>query len=918
MFKRAFRYCWQVIPPCSHKSMVSLAPGVRTWVKLLVVVGVLLVTASVLVAQSLDSGGNGLGADNGGLSAMPSDQLLQQLGVVPQEMQQLKQESVGGGISAGEVQRLCMSITSKRLSPEDAQSIGRSLGLADPDVAQLVECARQSSRQLKQFGEMPTSRRASQPLEPSVIEQRFHAADTPYQLLAGPDLSQLRQFGYNLFSNRASQLAAFDNIPVGPDYIVGPGDELTLLLWGRINRSIKLPIQRDGTVLIPQIGPMSVAGLSFGQVQKLIVGRAQQIEGVQADVTMGRLRTIPVFVIGQVAEPGLQTVSGLAHMTDALLAAGGVRRTGSLRSIELRRGNRIIGHLDLYSLLLYGDASADQRLEPRDVIFVPVIGPVVAVAGDVKYPAIYELKGRETLAQVIKMAGGVSSFGYAQRVQVERVQSHEQRVALDVGLYTAQARDFAATDGDVIKVFSVLPDERNVVKLEGNVHRPGVYQWHMGLRVADLIRLGQGVADRTFFGYALLERRSGAARAVHFLPVKLGESLSSEFSEANRFLLPGDVLTIYSVGEIDQIPTVSVQGEVRKPGRYPLTDGMQVRDLIYEAGGLRGDAYLGNAELARTYSDGARARFVYESINLKGALNGNASDNVALRGGDNLFITVSANWHRTWKADLVGELMRPGPYVIRSGERLGSVLIRSGGLRPDAYLPGLILIRQSVKRIQQQALQRTSAQIQTEITRAALMPAEGNQQAQQPNLQQKAQALVTLRDMILESQRSQAIGRVVLNHLTDLNDLQGSPSDVALEDGDEIIVPRRPSAVNVMGEVYGASSVAYDPALTVADYLDLAGGLTPNAERDQILVVKTNGSILSMRSFKDRGDNRLFPLLPVESGGFMSLHLDPGDTIYVPSSFLYVNPLQRTLDITQIIANSAEGIAYAALLGTLL
>jgi len=261
--------------------------------------------------------------------------------------------------------------------------------------------------------------------------------------------------------------------------------------------------------------------------------------------------------------------------------------------------------------------------------------------------------------------------------------------------------------------------------------------------------------------------------------------------------------------------------------------------------------------------------------------------------------------------------MRPGPYVISDGETLASVLQRCGGIRPDGYLSALVLTRESVKRMQQQNLKRASGELQTELTRALLMPMETTQIQQQPNFQDKAAALTMLKNMITEAAQQQAIGRVTLT-IKSIPQLQASGDDIPLEDNDQIIVPKRPSSVNVMGEVYGPGAIRFDSSLTVADYIDRAGGLTQSAEKDEIFVVKANGAILSESGLKDSGKNRIFPLLPLVSRGLTQTYLEPGDTIYVPVKLLFVNPLQRTLAITQIVANTAQGIAYAALLGTLL
>lgn len=898
--------------------------NLKVLTSLLVTLATFCLASAMARAQQLGGSMNGgFTTDSGSLGSDSADmgQLLQQLGLPVQQLQRLRDQTSGNGAASPDMQRLCASVAAKHLSQDEAESIGRALGLSEDDLSRLVSCSKLSNAESTRLGSdkglMRGSILGNAPLGPSSIEQGFHELDTPYKLLAAPSLSRLDQFGYDLFSTRMQTSPTFDNAPVSADYIVGPGDELNVLLWGRINRTLRLLVQRDGTVLVPQVGPLPVAGLTFAQTQRLIVSQIDGIEGVQSDVTVGRLKTIQVFTIGQVAEPGLQTISALAHVSDALVAAGGVRKTGSLRHIELRRDNHLIRIVDLYSLLLHGDTSADERLQPRDVVFVPVVGPVVGVAGDVKNSAIYELKGNESIDSVLRMAGGVGAFGYAQRVQVERVQNHQQRIALDVDLDNPQTHQFVAGDGDLIKVFTVLPDQQNIVKLQGNVNRPGSYQWEQGMRVVDLIRQGQGVRDRTFFDYALLKRHKGAARETHFLRVDLGAAISNESSLADSLLEPGDALIIYSEGEINEVRTVAVKGEVRKPGTYPLTEGMKVSDLVYEAGGLKEDAYLARAQLARaSVVDGSMTQHVYEDIDLNKALEG-LGDNLTLQGGEELFVTQASNWHRPWTVQVKGEAMRPGPYVIHEGQLLGSLLQECGGTRPDGYLRALILIRRSLKEVQRKNIEMARTRLEGEITKVALTPSTNHQQAE-PNITEKAAALRMLENMLTQSASQQAIGRVVLNihSLESLN--SDSTSNVQLEDGDEIIIPKQPSWVNVMGEVYGPAGVAYDPALTVRQYIDRAGGFTQEAEEEQVFVVKVNGAVLSESGLKDSGKNHIFPLLPLISGGLMQARLEPGDTIYVPTKLLFVNPLQRTLDITQIVSNSAQSIAYAALLGTLI
>ncbi|MBE3602907.1 SLBB domain-containing protein [bacterium] len=851
-----------------------------------------------------------------GVAANPASvaQAAQQLGISPQQAGQIESQVAQGGLNGVQLQQACATAAAKHLGPGEIQAMGAAIGLSAGQIAKLQQCAQGAAGAAASAPPAPAGAalqpppRQSQPA--SLIEDRFHQLATPYQFLSGPRLSALKQFGYALFSSPVSTFAPVADVPIGDDYVLGPGDGLNVLVWGRINRTIALQVQRDGDILMPEIGPLGVAGLTFGQAKQLIERRADQITGVHVAVTMGQIRTIEVFVVGKVNHPGLYLISALSHVSNALVAAGGVSKVGSLRKIELRRNGRTLEVIDLYDLLLHGDASADVRLESRDVLFVPVIGPVVGIAGDVKNPAIYELRGPQTLAGALRMAGGVSAFGYGQRVQVERIEDHERRIALDLDLGDPRSREVRVADGDLIKVFPVLPDERNVVRLTGNVSRPGSYQWYPGMEVADLVREGQGVGDHTFFGYARLRRVAGATRTTEFVPVDLGGALRGD-PRANLLLRPGDSLTIYSESELHETPTITVRGEVRNPGVYPLTDSMRVSDLIYEAGGLRDDAYRQRAEIARTrLVNGARAGFSYISVDLRDALAGGPGD-VRLARGDELFVAQASDWHQPYEVTIDGEVARPGPYVIRAGERLASLIERAGGLRPDAYLPATVFVRQSVRQIEQERLDQSRARLKEEIARLGLTPPAPGQG---PNANNAA-ALAAMQQALASADSSQAVGRIVL-HLTTLQALSGTPDDLALENRDHIVIPRMPASVNVLGQVYNPTAIVYQPGLTVRDYLARAGGPTDGADKDHIFVIAADGAVLTDEGIRERRTNALFPLLPAIGGGLMGARLGPGDTIYVPEQLVYVSGLQYATDITQIIANSAMALAVIGILGT--
>ncbi len=850
-------------------------------------------------------------AQGGSLQSM-----AQQLGISSGQAQQLGQSAAQGTLGSQDIQRLCAGMAARHMGDAQITQVGSAMGLSGMQLEQLKNCVMQVESQGQMQNPMGPNYLGAVPFAqptpsgPSQIEMRFRELQTPYKLYAQPTTTRIKQFGYDIFNSPVSTFAPVSNVPVGKDYVLGPGDGLDIILWGRVNRTYHLSVHRDGTVLMPQLGPIQVAGLTFGQAKKLIEGRAGQITGVKVDVTMGQLRTIQIFVIGKVNHPGLYTVSALSHVSNALVAAGGISKMGSLRRIEVRRDNQVISHIDLYNMLLHGDTSGDIRLHSRDVIFVPVIGPVVGVIGDVRSPAIYELKGREDLQQVLQMAGGVTAFGYSERVQVERIENHQQRIALDVNLTAPGSSAFPIEDGDLIKVFTVLPSQRDVVVVKGSINQPGTYEWHPGMRASDLVREAQGVSYHTFLGYALIKRVHGDASKTDLIRFNLNKALSDPSPPDDPELQRGDTLVLYSESEVQQAPVVAIYGQVRRPGRYPLTAGMKVRDLIYEAGGFKKGAAKDSAELMRTVlTNGGVARYVRMDINLASDLNSPQGGGMALEPNDQLFIQEASNWHKPWSVVIKGQVQRPGPYPIFAGERLATVLRECGGFRPNAYLPAAVFIRQSVKKVQQKELDEARSRLQEEIARLSMMPTQPGQAAQ------STQAVAFMSSVLAQTSARQAVGRVVI-HLKPLNELEKSVDNIVLQNKDKLIIPTRPGSVQVLGQVYNPNAIVYRPHYTVEQYLQSAGGPTEGADTDRIYVVRADGAILTKQGLEESGKNRIFPLLPSVSGShLMQTSLEPGDTVYVPEKLVYISGLQYATDVSQVVANSVMGLGMLAIVG---
>jgi protein involved in polysaccharide export with SLBB domain len=850
--------------------------------------------------------------------------LAQKFGISPTDVQNIRGQLASGSLSSDQLNQLAGRLGGVQASPAEVASIANALGLSAPQIAQLQNALAAKGQQNPSSQNPMISAQQGVPLpeQASALEAKFRMLDTPGQLPETPDLTQLTQFGYGLFSQPVSTFAPVTNVPVGDDYIIGPDDSLVALEWGIVNQSMEMTVDRDGSVQVPGVGPVQVGGLTFGQAKKLLENQLQRTHGVTANVTMGQLRTIQVFVVGQVNQPGTYTVSSLSRVSNVLQQAGGINKVGSLRHVELKRHDQLIDVLDLYDLMMRGDSSHDLRLDNNDVIFVPVIGKVVAVAGDVKVPAIYETASTPSINQVLNLAGGVTAFGYAERVQLERVENHQRTVVLDVNLDELPSRHFEIRDGDLIKIYPVLPQHTNIVMLDGNVHRPGEYQWYSGMHVSDLIRRGEGVLPHTYFPYALIKRTSGQQKYVHYVPVDLGAALSGgEDNSADLLLEQMDDIEVFNQEELRDLPHVTVTGEVRNPGDYPLTEKMRLSDLIYQAGGLKDDANKTDAELARTQvGSDSKTYHTYMRLDLDPVLRGDITRDIDLKNNDEVFIKVATNWQLPQSVQLIGRVARPGPYVIRSGEQLSSVLLRCGGFLPDAFPQGLVLIRQSIQQTEQARIDQARARLSQQMAQYSLTltTVSASNSNGSSGFGAATAGLATLQQLLASASAEQAEGRLVV-HLNSLEQLSGSPEDVVLEDQDTITIPKRPSSVAILGQVNNPTAVVAQPGLTVSDYLYKAGGPTTNGDMSQLMLIKADGSVITEEGIKNGPRGSLFPLFSVTSGNIMRRTVSAGDTIYVPDNLQDIPKylsLTEKKDITQIIANAAQGVAVVGLLAS--
>jgi polysaccharide export outer membrane protein len=720
----------------------------------------------------------------------------------------------------------------------------------------------------------------------------------------------LKPFGYDLFEGMPTTFAPATDVPVPAEYVVGPGDAMEVQLIGNTKGRYTLVVARDGRVNFPELGPIAVAGRRFEEVREDLQSRVrEQMIGTQASISIGELRSIRVFVLGDAQTPGSYTVSGLSTITNALFVSGGVRRIGSLRNIQLKRGGRTVVTLDLYDLLLKGDTSADHRLLPGDVIFVPPIGATVGIAGDVRRPAIYELKTEATASELVQLAGGLMPDADPRLATLERVNERRARVTVDVDLTAATGLAARLQGGDTLRVPTIRPTLEESIVVNGYVHRPGEYQFRRGMRISDVLPSVDELRPNADQRYLLVRRELPPDRRIRVFSADLELALAEPTSAANFELAPRDQIFVFDLesgrdrvieplmrdlrmqSRIDE-PTaeVSVAGKIKVPGKYPLEPGMTVSDLLRAGGSLDEAAYGGQAELTRyQVVNGESRQAELINIDLRQVLAGDPAADVQLKPFDYLVIKEVPLWASQEEVEIRGEVKFPGRYPIHRGETLRSVMQRAGGLTELAFSRGAVFTREELKARERRQLETLASRMESDVAQYSLMAA-------QETGRDVSSALAVGQSLLNNIRNAEPVGRLVINLDRSMAANTGSEQDIVLKDGDRLVVPRVTQEVTVIGEVQSATSHLYHRELSRDDYIGLSGGLTPRADDDRIYVVRADGSVVA------RSGKAWF------SGSGVTI--ETGDTIVAPLDTERMRPLPFWTAVTTIIYNLA--IAAAA------
>jgi polysaccharide export outer membrane protein len=831
-----------------------------------------------------------------------------------QKQQLLKQYGTGGGslpLSAPTAEMPNRSV--KVEQPEDESFDGRSDFLGDlnsmekmisADVSRLQsQVSREDSSEdnelLEALEESKALLRKIKALQRREIEKRAEE-------FGKSETDAIKPFGYDLFGSDPSTFAPGNEVPIPSDYRIGPGDLIEIQLFGQRNDSFTLWISREGMLRFPGIGPIHAfeQGTTFLELKNHLKEKIREHlgEGVQSSITLGAFRSIRIFLLGEVRKQGAYTVSALSTTINALMSCGGIKKSGSLRKIQLKRAGKIVSTLDLYDLLLRGDTSADEALQPGDVIFVPVVEKQVTISGAVKRPAKYEILGGETLSEIIDLSGGTTDRSVLDLIRLERLNSDFRTIVKNLNF--SEHKDFVITSGDLISIGFAGSSIRNVVSIVGAVENVGDYEWKKDLKLNDLINSKDDLLPNVDLQYGIIRRKNkdGTYSCLAFkpqdlvsakpIPVQLqSQDLVYFFTrdkESREELLAGllsDLKNQTISGRFAKI--VRVSGSVHFPGEYPLTDTMNLSDLFDAGGGAKDSAYMLDAEISRVVvGPDQTASVEHLRLDQNVLADSITSKTIQIHPYDILSIKPIPLWRDGEVVSLAGEFKFPGTYSIKQGETLTDIINRAGGLTERAFAQGAVFSRQNLRETEDQQRKRLISQLESDLVTATLAASDSAD---------ASQAASAANAMLSRLKNTESQGRLVIN----LNEMIGnsSQSDLLVKDGDILTVPQIPYAVSVSGEVQFPSSHMHEKNLQLDDYINRSGGFTQNADKDRTFVVKANGSVMS------KGGNAWF-------GKGSSAHkIEPGDVIVVPIDLKQTRFLENLTNGTQIIYQLAVAAA---------
>jgi len=712
-----------------------------------------------------------------------------------------------------------------------------------------------------------------------------------------------------LFNDAPTTFAPVDRMPVPADYVLAPGDELLVRVWGKVQLETRVVVDRNGQIFLPKVGALTPAGLRYDQLQDYIHSAiARLYKDFEVSVTLGQLRSIQIFVLGSARQPGVYTVSSLSTLVNAIFASGGPSATGSMRHIELRRNNKVVSEFDIYDLLRNGDKSHDVQLLNGDVVYIPAVGPQVAILGSVKEPGIYEVKDGSTVQSVLGTVAGLSNLASDDRALLERVENHRRRqvdeFALDDAGLQRQLRD-----GDILRIFPISPKFENAVTLRGHVAQPGRYLWHDGMRISDLIPSRDRLLTRDYWNQQnfLAGRMPNTTDPQEHSPLQ-----NLTLRTASMQDLPNAQIyrpaQIYPTQQSDPTLQVYADGQqLLRPSSENLRpqprdhwdrpaprNSIQTHDVIADIEQASAEINWEYAAIERRDPKDLSTRII--AFNLGNAIDQpSSSDNQTIQPGDILTIfsrkdvPLPQDKHAAF-VRIGGEVNAPGVYRIDPGETLRHLIERAGGFTSHSYLYGSQLSRESTRLAQEQELRLSTIQMQRDL---AARYASANSLTPGNTAEQQAQ-FTAQQAVINQLAAVHPTGRIVLDLKFDAAATTDVP-DFPLEDGDAFFVPARMNTVQVSGAVYNENAFRYEARRKVSSYLKAAGGPTRQADVKRAFLIRADGTVIS-RQHHDS----------LWGSSFDNLSVLPGDSIVIPTKLKSPTSFMQQLPfITQILSQTA-------------
>jgi protein involved in polysaccharide export with SLBB domain len=743
------------------------------------------------------------------------------------------------------------------------------------------------------------------------------------QMVADSAGRPLPLFGQSLFDQPPSTFAPMDLLQVPSDYIIGPGDGLQIRIWGQLAGDLQVTVDRSGQIYIPQVGQISVAGIHYGDLEQHLKSEISKIfKNFNLTINVGRLRSIQVLVVGNARYPGTYTISSLSTLVNAIFASGGPAPQGSLRHIQVRRDGATITDFDFYDLLIKGDKSKDVRLQPGDVLYIPHVGPLVAISGSVNTPAIYEMKDNSTLNDLIEVAGDLSTVADTSKVMVDRFVDHQARKTLEFP-YDEQSRVMSVKDGDIVRVFSIVPRFEDTVTLRGNVANPGRYPWKPGMRVRDLIPDAQALLTRGYWRNraAIVNGRATEYPVVAERSRSVLNQLQSDGTSASGnaatspnplgaspdrmgSLNPADALNAQnqqksSANASSETNDASLATRQRTQTSGGNTNPNTVRDVADDVRRYAPEINWDYAIIQRVNPQDLTSKLIWMNPR-KAILEGDEESNLELQPEDIVTIFSQRDISvpqadRSQYVIVEGEVMRPGVYKLENNETLRSVLQRAGDLTPNAYVYGSLLTRESARVDQQKSLDELANTMEVQIRQQAVSAAAS------ANPGDLNQILAAQEAIITQLRNTRASGRVALPLKPKDKDVSDFPNMV-MEDSDRLSIPHTPSTVSVVGDVYNPGSFIFTSPNTTGSYLEIAGKGKPQSDMHHAFVLRANGVVVAANNV-----NGLFT-----GTKFNRIRLYPGDQIVVPYKLptgAFVRGLQQWTQISSQLAITAAALA---------